>query len=186
MCVPTGPEDNTLACSNQLDDDCDGLIDCLDPDCTPVDPCPIAKKDPTDIRFGNGLDRLRSKAVLGMVPIDLSSVNVGILLTNPSGMLYAVEIPGSLLTPPDGTTRRFRNLAARTEGGLYEIKLKKQRNGSGYAASTISYADLSAATDPEMRVQFYVGDRVFITIDAPWKLLGSPQKPIGWRAPKDH
>jgi hypothetical protein len=32
-----------------------------------------------------------------------------------------------------------------------------------------------------MRVQFYVGDRVFITIDSPWK-----RTPSGWKAPKDH
>ena len=49
-----------------VDDDCDNLIDCLDPDCP--QPCPPAKKDPTDIRFGPGLDRLRSKAVLEMAP----------------------------------------------------------------------------------------------------------------------
>jgi hypothetical protein len=187
VCIPM-PED----CSNMIDDDCDNLVDCLDPDCPPNGmPCPIAKKDPTDIRFAPGMDRLRSKAVLEPpdgAPVDLSSVNVGILLTNPNGTLYRVEIPGSLLTPPDGNVRRFRNLAARTDpnGGLYEMKVKRQRGGNGYSVSTISYADLSGATDPQMRVQFYLGDQVFITIDTPWKLIGSPQKPIGWRAPKDH
>lgn len=187
-CIPI-PE----ICNDMIDNDCDGLIDCLDvtgagdPDCGP---CPTAKKDPTDIRFGSGLDRLRSKAVLEPpdgASIDLSSVKVGILLTNPNA-LYSVEIPGSLLTPPDGTVRRYRNLAARTDpqGGLYEMKVKKQRNGNGYTVSTISYADLSGATHPQMRVQFYLGDHVFITIDSPWKLIGSPTKPVGWRAPKDH
>ena len=40
---------------------------------------------------------------------------------------------------------------------------------------------LSPATDARMRVQFYLGDIVFISIDTPWK-----QVPTGWRAPKDH
>jgi hypothetical protein len=164
------------------DDDCDLLVDCDDPDCNEIEPCPPAKKDPTDIRFGPGLDRLRSKAVLEMVPVDLSTVRVGILLSNATTVLYRVEIPGSLLTSRgNGSIFSYRNLAARTEGGLYSLKLRKQRGDRGYAFSTTSYADLSAATDSHMRVQFYVGDAVFITIDTPWK-----QTPNGWRAPKDH
>ncbi len=178
-CVPV-PE----ICNNMIDDDCDGLIDCAedqgpDPDCQP---CPIAKKDPTDISFGRGLDRLRSKAVLEMVPVDLSTVSVGILLSNPSRVLYQFEMPGSALTvSSNGTISRFRNLTARTTGGLYDLKIKKQKSRSGYAVSATSYADLSAATDPRMRVQFYVGETVFITLDTPWT-----QMPNGWRAPKDH
>jgi hypothetical protein len=182
-----------------LDDDCDTLIDCLDPECFPVDPCPPAKKDPTDIRFEDGMDRVRSKAVLqeidspGLMAIDLCAVDVGILISNPSGKVYSVKIPGSSLTPScsSGKTFRYRNKAARTDpnGGLYSLKIKRQSRDAGYAFSTISYADMSATDGPvgppqnleQMRVQFYVGDRVFITIDTPWK-----RTPAGWRAPKDH
>jgi len=178
-CVPV-PETGPELCSDMLDNDCDLLVDCADPDCNGIPPCPTAKKDPTDIRYGSGLDRLRSKAVLEMTPVDLSTVTVGILLSNPNEVLYQVALPGSILTGT-GSILRFRNAAARASGGLYSIKIKKHKDGSGYSFSTVSYADLSAATDPRMRVQFYVGDNVFITIDTPWK-----QIPTGWRAPKDH
>ena len=117
-----------------------------------------------------------------MLPVDVSTVDVGFLLTNPNQVLYQFEIPGSALTAsPNGKIFRYRNLDARNTGGVYELKIKKQRSGSGYSVSTISYADLSAATDPRMRVQFYMGDVVFLSLDAPWKQL-----PSGWRAPKDH
>jgi hypothetical protein len=150
-----------------------------DPDCQP---CPIFKKDPTDIRYLPGLDRLRSKGVLETIPVDLSTVDIGLLLTNPSQVLYQFEMPGSALAASaNGRIFRFRNLAARTTGGVYEIKIKAQKDGSAYSVSTISYADLSAATDPWMRIQFYLGDVVFLSIDTPWKQL-----PSGWRAPKDH
>jgi hypothetical protein len=193
-CIPV-PE----VCDNMIDDDCDTLIDCLDPDCFLIDPCPPAKKDPTDIRFQTGMDRVRSKAVLeeldspGLTAIDLCTVDVGILISNPTGKIYSVEIAGSSLTPScsSGKTFRYRNLAARTDpnGGLYELKIKKQRGDAGYAVSTLSYADMSATDGPagpptnleQMRVQFYVGDRVFITLDGPWK-----RTPTGWKAPKDH
>ena len=116
-----------------------------------------------------------------MVPVDIGGTRVGILLSNPQGVLYEVALPGGALTgSSSGKIFRYRNSAARTSGGLYSLKLKQQKTG-GYAFSSISYADLTAATDPNMRVQFYVGDVVFITTEAPWKQL-----PQGWRAPKDH
>jgi hypothetical protein len=165
-----------------VDNDCDLLVDCADSDCDSMPPCPIAKKDPTDIRYTPGLDRLRSKAVLEMAPVDLSTVDVGILVSDPSKVLYQVEIPGSaLVSSGGGQFFRYRNNAARTAGGLYSLKIKKQRRSDAYSFSTTSYADLSAATDARMRVQFYVGEKVFITLDIPWT-----RTPSGWRAPKDH
>jgi hypothetical protein len=169
-----------VLCSDMIDNDCDNRVDCADPDCNGVPPCPIARKDPTDIRFEPGLDRLRSQATLDMLPVDIGSATVGILLSNSQGVLYEVALPGSALTATSsGKIFRYRHAAARTSGGLYSMKIKQQKGG-GYVFSTISYADLTDAT-PDMRVQFYVGDMVFITTDVPWK-----QIPLGWRAPKDH
>lgn len=121
-----------------------------------------------------------------MPPIDLTTKMIAVLVTNPSGALYrAVLDPGALTPLSNGTIFWFRDLAARTgEGnphGIYSVKLRQHRHNSGYTIRVEAYADLKAATDPRMRIQFYVGDAVFITTDAPWTRL-----PRGWRAPKDH
>jgi len=170
-----------------IDNDCDGLVDCMDPDCDGVPPCPIAKKDPTLIRFGHGgLDLLVGHATLDMAPVDIAAVPVGVLLSNPQGVIYqGVLAPGALTPSPRGTIFRFSNRDARSTGGFANLKIKQHRDGSGYAFSFASYANLSAATDPMMRLQIYIGNaaaaRPFITTGLPWT-----QTATGWRAPKDH
>ena len=65
----------------------------------------------------------------------------------------------------------------------------KQNGNTSYTFSFTAYGDLSAATDPNMRLQFYLGvdanaardGRIFITLPKPWT-----RTPTGWRAPKDH
>jgi hypothetical protein len=174
------------------DNDCDNLTDCADPDCAIIFPCPTARKDPTLIKFGRGggLDLLRGHATLDMTPVDIAAMRVGVLLSNSNGTIYSDGLAAGALTPgPSGTIFRFRDADARTNGGIYSLKIKQHRDGSGYTFSFASYADLSAATDKYMRLQFYIGDdpdaasdgRIFITIDVPWT-----QTPNGWRAPKDH
>jgi len=164
------------------DDDCDNLIDCADPDCATVTPCRPARKDPTTVRFSPGLDRFRSQATLDMAPVDVTGARVAVLLTNPNGAIYRGVLAGSALTPSaNGTIYRFRDTNARSGGGIYSLKIKQHKDGSGYTFRVESYADLSAATDPLMLVQFYVAQDVFITSPAPWTRIAS-----GWRAPKDH
>ena len=190
LCVPT-PENTSEACGNMVDDDCDMLIDCADPDCIDIFPCPPAKKDPTIIRFGRegSLGLLRGHAKLEMAPVDLGAMPVSVLLTNPNGVIYEGGLPAGALTTTNGTIFRYQNSAARFDGGIYKLKIKKNSDRVSYTFSFSSYADLSAATDPGMRLQFYIGDdenvardgRNFITIDTPWT-----RTPRGWRAPKDH
>jgi hypothetical protein len=179
-CVPV-PE----ICNNMIDDDCDGLVDCADPDCDNVPPCPVARKDPTLIKFARpgSLDLIKGHATLDTTPLDVRATSVGVLLSNPSGVIYQAALPGSALTPDgSGKTFRYRNSGARTAGGIYSLKVKLRHNDS-YSFSFASYANLSAATDPRMRLQFYIGGtpKPFITTNAPWTSTGN-----GWRAPKDH
>ena len=175
-----------------IDNDCDGLPDCADPDCAGVFPCPPARKDPTSIVFGrNGkLDRLKGHAKLTMAATDVAALPVGILLSDNSGTIYRDGLPANVLSAsPKGTIYKFRNAAARTAGGMYDLKIKKNNDNESYTFGFTSYGDVSGATDSHMRLQFYVGNdaaaaadgRVFITINTPWT-----KTPNGWRAPKDH
>jgi Right handed beta helix region len=190
-CVPQ-PENTSTACGNMVDDDCDGLIDCADPDCTGIFPCPRASKDPTIIQFGRAgsLDRIRGHAKLQMAPVDLTAMPLSVLLSDLHGAIYSNGLPaGALIGNPTGTIFRFRNAEARTSGGTYDLKIKKNNDGRSYTFSFTSYGNLSAATNANMRLQFYIGDdanaaregRVFITLDTPWTKTAH-----GWRAPKDH
>ena len=191
LCMPQ-PENTSPACSNMLDDDCDGLPDCADPDCSGIFPCPKASKDPTLIKFGRagGLDLIKGHAKLDMAPADITAMRVGVLLTNPNGAVYSGSLPaGALTAGSNGRTFRFQNPDARAGGGIYSVKIKQSSDRRSYTFSFASYGNLSAATDSHMRLQFYVGEdpaaardgRIFITIDTPWT-----QTPRGWRAPKDH
>jgi hypothetical protein len=177
-----------------VDDDCDGLVDCADPDCANVFPCMRASKDPTLILYGSpgGLDRIMGHAKLTMGPTDLTTFPVSILLSNGDGTIYSDGIPAhSLSNALNPSIYRFHNTGARSQGGMYDVKIKKNHDGKTYTFSFTSYGDLSRARNakPNMRLQFYIGDdpdaardgRVFITLDKPWTPTAK-----GWRAPKDH
>jgi hypothetical protein len=41
QCVPTGPENTPELCSDGIDNDCSGHIDCRDPSCSGVGMCPV-------------------------------------------------------------------------------------------------------------------------------------------------
>jgi len=175
-----------------IDNDCNGLIDCADPSCSNIFPCKRASKDPTVIKFGSAgrLDRIRGHAKLTTPPVDLTTTPVGVLLSNLNGAIYSKDLAaGMLIGNPNGTIFRFRNPDARTSGGLYGVKIKRNIDGMSYTFSFAAYGDLSAATDPNMRLQFYIGTdpnaaadgRIFITLDTPWTKTAN-----GWRAPKDH
>jgi len=178
-CVPS-PE----ICNDMIDNDCDGKTDCVDPDCDNTPPCPVAHKDPTIIKFSRsgGLDTIKGHATLESSPVNVSGVEVGILLSDLQGNIYGFTLPpGAMADTGSGKTFRYRNTDARLNGGVYQVKIK-QRTG-GYSFSFAAYGDLSGADNENMRLQFYMGNapKPYITIDAPWV-----QTPSGWRAPKDH
>ena len=117
-----------------------------------------------------------------MAAVDIGSLDVGVLLTNLSGNIYGFTLTaGTLEGDPGGKSFRYRNRDARLNGSIYSVKIK--RRTGGYAFSFAAYADLSAATTADMRLQFYIEGqpKPFITIDLPWR-----QTSTGWRAPKDH
>ena len=47
-CTPTGAEGSPETCGDNLDNDCDGPIDCHDPDCSGVGDCPVCGEVQTD------------------------------------------------------------------------------------------------------------------------------------------
>jgi len=172
-----------------LDDDCDRLIDCTDPDCVGVSPCPSIKKDPTMILFGvsGGRDMLRSNGKLPMsTSIDFGQQQVGWLLSNGRGEIYRATLEAGDLVPlANGKMFKFVDPSARSSagmrGGITVAKIKLLRDGSGYSYSMTAYSDLSAATDAAMALQVYVGERRPFIMSDVWT-----QIPRGWRAPKDH
>jgi subtilisin-like proprotein convertase family protein len=40
-CTPTGPENTPATCSDGIDNDCNGLVDCMDPSCSGIGMCPV-------------------------------------------------------------------------------------------------------------------------------------------------
>jgi hypothetical protein len=127
------------------------------------------------------LDLISGHATVDPGPTDFTKVSVGILLSKAGGNIYGFTLPAGQLTTTTGKTFRYRNPDARANGGVYTVKIKQRK--VGYSFGFASYADLSGADTPDMRLQFYVGGnpKPFITIDLPWTQTSS-----GWRAPKDH
>jgi len=52
-CTPSGAEGSVASCGNGMDDECDGLTDCEDPDCSGVGACPVCGE--VDTSAGGGI-----------------------------------------------------------------------------------------------------------------------------------
>jgi hypothetical protein len=86
--------------------------------------------------------------------------------------------PGSFLANTGKTKFRYSNRAARAQGGVYRAIIKVTRGGTSYGYKVEAYGDMSAATDPNMAIQFYVGNQATPAIHAEaWKRTGA-----GWKA----
>ncbi len=200
------PEDT---CNDMTDNDCDGLVDCLDPDCAPAVcvagthnkqaicgtaqgqadcmagggtcVCPHLLQDPTTITLNTrgGLDRIRSHArVLIPTPVDVDKVPVSWLLTNPDGTVYEARLDaGSFKRDRSGTQFRYDNPDAKIHGGVAMARIRITRHGVSYGYKVDAYGDLSRAVDPDMTLQFYLGQPTSFIHSEQWTRTGS-----GWRA----
>jgi len=63
-------------------------------------------------------------------------------------------------------------------GSLAKAKIRLSRGGTSYGYKVVAYGDLSAATDPDMTIQFYLGNptRIYSHSEA-WTRTAT-----GWKA----
>jgi len=178
------PPPNETICNDMVDNDCDLLFDCDDPDCAGIAPCPPIKKDPTKIIFDarGDLDRMTSHGrVEPGEAIDVSQVEVGWMISKAGQPIYrAALIPGDFKANPKKTFFRFVDRGARDgrskRFGIYRAKVRISRGGTSYGFRIDAFGDFSAADTPDMSIQFYIGDHIFIH-DKPWRRTS-----YGWRA----
>jgi hypothetical protein len=181
--VPIPPSGTEGVCNDMADQDCDGLVDCDDPDCVDTAPCPPIRRDPSRIVLGRdgAPDKFSSHGrIEPRNRVDPSTVEIGWMLTNGRGAIWrGALIPGDLRPNRDRTDFRFYDATARNgrghRFGISKVKIRKTRNGSSYGYRIEAYGDFSAAGE-DMALQFYVGDENFI-FDEPWL-----SRSWGWRS----
>jgi len=159
-----------------------GLIDCADTACCT---CPPIRREPTTINLNpSGLDVFRSHGHVKLThPVDVSSVPVSWLLTNSNGVIYqSTLLPGDFTSNLDGSTLFFKDFGARFGNGVREgmytaLLLVSWKDLVYYKVQ--AYGDMSMATDPDMVLQFYIGDQAFV-FKSTWHWTGT----AGW--PRRH
>jgi TQXA domain-containing protein len=169
-------------CTNQMEDDGDGKVDCDDPDCgclviTGVcnHPCPARisykPKGPDRLQFQVSFSPTQS--------IDPANVSLGVTLTNANGIIYsAALLPGDLKKV--GKAWAFRDTTAvkgpGIRGGLQSVRVRT-KDGLSYRVDLRANSDLlqQFATLPDMTIQLVVGNEAFQKA-ATWEQIKN-----GWR-----
>jgi cysteine-rich repeat protein len=165
-------------CTDLIDNDGDGLIDCFDPDCAP---CPPIMRDPAHIRFRDGLDQFQFHGrVDPETPIDPSTETVAVLITNENGVIYkGILQPGDLsgkgarAVPWRFTDRKAAKAGESLRDGIARVSINETMAGY-YVVNVMAWGDLSSATLADMTLQLVIGDDVFQNTGT-WK-----QKSYGW------
>jgi cysteine-rich repeat protein len=161
-------------CLDLVDNDGDGQVDCLDPDC---DCLPIGR-DPGAIRFGrSGADDLF--AVHGSLKpnSELNPVTdaISFLLTNANGEVFRIEMAADTAKRIGKNLFRFKDKRAqRNRSGLARFDLRYFPRRDNYTFVVKAYGDLEKATVPLMSVQLAIGDDGFLNTST-WA-----KSPAGW------
>jgi len=172
-------------CTDQVDNDGDGFIDCVDTDCS----CPVITPVCGHICSArvvvkpNAVDLLKFN--IGFNPttpmIDPATLKVGVTLTNTNGIVYAAMLQPGDLTRVSTKIWKFRDPGAAKgngiRGGLGSITvIRKPATGlSEYRINVKAYGDLTQATDPIMTLQVIIGNDAYQKM-ATWTRTGT-----GWR-----
>ncbi|MFT4571977.1 MAG: putative repeat protein (TIGR01451 family), partial [Candidatus Binatia bacterium] len=176
-------------CSNLFDDDGDGLVDCVDPDClTGVPTCSLScvlvptcqpiLDDPAIIKFGrNGrLDMISIHARFEpLTPVDFYTDNVEFSMSNAGGVFFRTALyPGDMKSNKKGTSWKFKDKGARSglgsRSGMFKFKVKSKlmKGVLTYPFTIKAYGDFSRARVPLMTTQMAYGDDNS-TLTAEWE-----------------
>ena len=160
-------------------------MDCDDPDCKDSPGvCRQIFQDPGIIRFGRngGLDVFHGQGIIEAAgeTIDATSQEVFLLLTNDDGVIYKASlIPGDLTPNSSGRLLDFVDRGAKKGNGkrwgVESLRMIYRSRTDRWSFRFRVFADMSAATTPDMRLQLQIGSNGFIS-EQPWT-----QTTRGWR-----
>jgi hypothetical protein len=146
--------------------------------------CPFIRGDPTYIKFGPEgakMDQLTShgRVVIPGPVLDVQGAEVGWLLSDANGKIFEAKLPaGSLKPDQSGKVFGYKNPDAKLVGGIFRVSLRVRRVGTSYGYRVEAYGNMSAATDADMAIQFYVGNQPTSAIHSEtWKRVKK-----GWTA----
>jgi cysteine-rich repeat protein len=161
-------------CTDFVDNDGDGQIDCIDPDCE----CGPIGRDPGAIRFAAtpGTDNFTVHG--SFVPgtqISPATENIGFLLSNKNGKVFEVHAGLGSVRQLGRNLFRFRDQnAVRTRHGLARVDVRYYPKRNNYTFVVKAYGDLTLATEAEMTLEFVLGDDPFVNTST-WA-----KTPKGW------
>jgi hypothetical protein len=207
VCIAQTCQPSPEICNNRDDDDGDGLVDCLDPDCSEatvptcsetcedVNPCKCIDKDPAKIKFKKApkLDffKIHARVAIPLADIDPVGTGFGIHLSNTNGIIYEAFIPGSAIVAKTFHRWQYKNRDAKKDldpansyKGLFRLGLR-YRNIKGVDFLTFrvqAYGDFSIAQDEAlslMTTQVYGFNHVAI-LTADWNPKGKGSLLNGW------